>query len=86
MPFLCLVCVSASEYALGIYGLPGERWKVNKEDKLATFPEPSTSIKVTRDELGKSKWVESVASYSDAGLIALAFFYANSNGFDKAMR
>ncbi|OIW19368.1 hypothetical protein TanjilG_03502 [Lupinus angustifolius] len=73
---------------LCLYGLPTEQWEVNlpAEEVPPELPEPALGINFARDGMQEKDWLSLVAVHSDAWLLAVAFYFGERFGFDRADR
>ncbi|KAL9250650.1 PHD finger protein ALFIN-LIKE 5-like protein [Drosera capensis] len=73
---------------LSLYGFPNEKWEVNlpADEVPPELPEPALGINFARDGMETKEWLALIAAHSDAWLLAVAFYFAASFGFDKHER
>ena len=73
---------------LCLFGLPSGEWRVSRpvDEVPSELPEPTLGINFARNGMPKKDWLNTVAAHSDSWLLALAFFFACTFGFDKADR
>ncbi|KAL2460621.1 PHD finger protein ALFIN-LIKE 6 [Abeliophyllum distichum] len=73
---------------LSLFAYPDGTWEVKERPETAPpeIPEPSLGINWARKGIPVNDWIKNVALYSDAWLLAVAFYFSSRLGFGKRER
>ncbi|KAL2477661.1 PHD finger protein ALFIN-LIKE 7 [Forsythia ovata] len=72
---------------LCLFAYPDGTWEVNEPPQTPPeIPDPSVGINRAREGIPVNDWLKNVASYSDAWLLAVAFYFSSRFGFGRSER